>query len=78
MKIKVCYFANLRETLGRSEDTLQSEREYLTATEVWTEATGQKSLPDKVLIALNHEYVDAETKIREGDEIAFFPPVTGG
>ncbi len=78
MKIKVCYFASLRETLGRSEDTLQSEREYLTATEVWTEATGQQSLPDKILIALNHEYVGAETKIREGDEIAFFPPVTGG
>ena len=78
MKIKVRYFASLRETLGRPEDILQSDEIQLTVTQVWAQATGQQSLPDKVLIALNHEYVNAEKKVKEGDEVAFFPPVTGG
>jgi len=45
---------------------------------VWTAATGEAVLPPRVLCARNMEYCSPETSITAGDEIAFFPPVTGG
>lgn len=78
MQITVCYFASLRETIGRAEDHLDINHESVTALEVWKLATQQDSLPDNILIAQNHDYIDANAQVHDGDEIAFFPPVTGG
>ena len=77
MSIKVKYFASLRESIGRGSDTLNSS-ETLQVSQVWRQATGQESFPDNVLIALNQEYTDADALVSDGDEVAFFPPVTGG
>jgi len=35
-------------------------------------------VPKDVLIAVNHKYVDKGFKLNDGDEVAYFPPVTGG
>ena len=79
MKIKINYFASLREEVGRAEDVINSDEISLTAKKVWVLATRQEYLPDKVLVAVNQEYVDLNTAVVvDGDEIAFFPPVTGG
>ena len=78
MQIKINYFASLREDVGRGEDTINSDEISLTAEKVWVLATGQEYLPDKVLVAVNQEYGDLNTSVVDGDEIAFFPPVTGG
>ena len=77
MNIKVKYFASLREQIGRSGDDLHIS-EPLTAIEVWKQATGKERLSDGLLIALNHEYISDDVLVGDGDEIAFFPPVTGG
>ena len=77
MNIKVKYFASLREQIGRSGDYLQVS-EPLTAMEVWKQATGREHFSDGLLIALNHEYISDDVLVNDGDEIAFFPPVTGG
>jgi len=77
MTIKILYFASLREKIGRGNDTLDSP-EPLRASQVWQQATGQDSFPDDVLIALNQEYTNADSLVNDGDEVAFFPPVTGG
>jgi molybdopterin synthase sulfur carrier subunit len=78
MKIKINYFASLREEIGRGEDSISSEEVALSAGKVWMLATGQECLPDKVLVAVNQEYVDLDAPVVDGDEVAFFPPVTGG
>ncbi|MCK5919137.1 MAG: MoaD/ThiS family protein [Cocleimonas sp.] len=78
MKININYFASLREAVGRGEDTIDSEEVSLTAKKVWTLATGQECLPDTVLVAVNQEYVDLDSVVVDGDDVAFFPPVTGG
>jgi molybdopterin synthase sulfur carrier subunit len=77
MTINILYFASLRERIGRGSDTLDSS-ESLQISQVWQQATGQDNFPDDVLVALNQEYTDANAVVNDGDEIAFFPPVTGG
>ncbi|MEE9351042.1 MAG: molybdopterin converting factor subunit 1 [Thiotrichaceae bacterium] len=77
MTIKIIYFASLREKIGHSEDLIKTDAPITTA-KAWTLATGQTDLPENVLIAINHEYVNPESLVKAGDELAFFPPVTGG
>ena len=77
MTINILYFASLRERIGRGSDTLDSS-DSLRITQVWQQATGQDSFPDDVLVALNQEYTNTDAIVNDGDEVAFFPPVTGG
>lgn len=76
MHITVRYFASLREALGRAEDELDAEAT-LTVGEAWRRLHGNE-LPPRLLAAVNQEYVGPDHPLHEGDEVAFFPPVTGG
>ncbi len=77
MSIKVRYFASLKETTGRSEDKLEFAG-LITVGDVWFLANPNKALPDNCLAALNMDYVELNSIVKDGDEVAFFPPVTGG
>lgn len=81
--IKVLYFAALGETLGTTEETVALP------TAVETIADLRAMLQDRggawfaiaeknLRFAVNHEVVKTEHAVRHGDEVAFFPPVTGG
>ena len=74
--ITVRYFASLRERLGRSEDQLEVAGLSCVA-DVWNRVSAEP-LPANALVAINQEYASSESPVRAGDEIAFFPPVTGG
>lgn len=76
MSIKVKYFASIREALGRSEDVLDVTSG-MTAAQVWQKAA-QYDAPANTLVAVNEEFSDWQQSIADGDEVAFFPPVTGG
>jgi molybdopterin synthase sulfur carrier subunit len=76
MTIEVKFFASLRERLGRGDAQLNTD-EATTVAEVWQRCTTQ-AMPANVLMAVNLEYVHAEHPVHDGDEVAFFPPVTGG
>jgi len=84
MKIKVLYFAGLREQLGSpGEDldvapvaTVASLRTVLMGRGgVWQTALAQGRA---LRVAVNQEMAQPTTPIKPGDEVAFFPPVTGG
>jgi len=77
MSIKVRYFASLKESLGRSEDELEFV-EVISVIEVWKQANKEVELPANILAAVNMEYVGLDYLVNQGDEVAFFPPVTGG
>ena len=77
MTVKVLYFASLREMLGKAEDTIVLEKP-VQALSVWQSLNPEVSLPDACLIAVNQEYASSGSNIKAGDELAFFPPVTGG
>ena len=77
MRIQVRFFAALRERVGISEHAV-CVPENTTVAQVWSLVVEKEFLPDNVLAAQNMKYVDVATVVAEGDEIAFFPPVTGG
>lgn len=77
MPIQVKYFASLRERMGRAEDAVASGQAR-TVAEVWAHAAPGKPLPPNTLVAVNLEYADLDRAVHDGDEVAFFPPVTGG
>lgn len=75
MSIQVKFFASLRESLRQSETAVEHAS---TVTEVWNQATQSAALPDNLLVAINLDYANMQSQVKDGDEVAFFPPVTGG
>ncbi len=77
MRVEVLFFASLREIVGQSRVSLEYNGE-LTAGQVWAKVVNTIPMPGNTLIAVNQSYVNSSQLLVEGDEIAFFPPVTGG
>lgn len=77
--ITILLFANLREEVGLDRFVI-SEKEEMTVQQLkeWLKASyGLQSL-DKVMVAVNEEFVTNEEMIKAGDIVAFIPPVSGG
>lgn len=83
--LKIIYFASLREKIGRADEQIDLPAGINTLTDLinhlsdlhgsaWSDAIN--STP--VLTAVNHDMCERSEPIKDGDEIAFFPPVTGG
>lgn len=78
MSITVKYFASLREQLDRAGDTVEYE-DGMTISQAWKMANGDTPMPETLMVAVNMRYVKSDdTVLVDGDEIAFFPAVTGG
>jgi molybdopterin synthase sulfur carrier subunit len=77
MKIHVKYFASVRDLMETESKDLDIDKS-LSVYELWKELTVKMNVPEDVLIAVNHKYVDKDFKLNDGDEVAYFPPVTGG
>ncbi|WP_334127404.1 molybdopterin converting factor subunit 1 [Sneathiella sp.] len=83
--MKILYFAWLKTKLQMAGETLpwSEERSDTDRLLKWMKGRGPAFAEvfanlDVVRIAVNQEYVTANTPLAEGDEVAFFPPVTGG
>ena len=76
MSITVRFFASIREKLGKEQDIIESKG-ITCAVDVW-KRSAQIPLPLNTLVAVNMEYASPDQPVRDGDEVAFFPPVTGG
>ncbi|MGF1546873.1 MAG: molybdopterin converting factor subunit 1 [Thiotrichales bacterium] len=74
--ITVKYFASLRERVGVSEERIEADT-ILTVADVWARARASE-LPANTLVAVNQNYARLDSSVANGDEVAFFPPVTGG
>lgn len=77
MSVQVKFLAAMRERMGRSDDTVEVDSG-VTVADVWAQVAGDQPLPPSTLIAVNMEYTDVRHEVKDGDEIAFLPPVTGG
>ena len=83
--IRVRYFASLRERMSRGEDKLEVFVDQQTVADVLAQLTlpdGQTlqelSMAETMMLSVNHEMVDRDHVVKDGDEIGIFPPVTGG
>ncbi len=77
MVIVVKYFASISDAVGKTSEKIVLQHE-MTVGEVWTDVSKNIKYVGKVMTAVNHEYVDENYLLRDKDEVAFFPPVTGG
>jgi molybdopterin synthase sulfur carrier subunit len=85
VKVKVLYFASVREKLGKNVEeidlppgvaTVAGLRNHLRSRGgAWADALAENML---LRTAVNQDMIQAGASIKAGDEIAFFPPVTGG
>ena len=85
MRVSVLYFASLREKLGKDAEevdlpvgdaTVAGLRNYLQR----RGGSYEKAFSEKALVraAVNQDMAQPSATIKAGDEVAFFPPVTGG
>ncbi len=83
MKIRVRYFASIREALGQGSEELDTAASTLAGLRDALIARGG-AYPDAlargkaVRMALDQVMADESAPLHEGCEVAFFPPVTGG
>ena len=83
--LKILYFAHLREQLGRECDDLVLPERVANVAELIEFLKNAdpvvndifKSTP-KILVAINQVVVSRDSEVTQNDEIAFFPPMTGG
>ena len=85
MKVTILYFSSLREAIGQSRETREVPSQVSTAGDLrgWLIEQGgvyAQALASSraVRIAVDQDMADAATVLRDGAEVAFFPPVTGG
>ena len=82
--INVLFFAQVRELLGESSIQVEATAETITAEALRAvlaskdDKWGKVLVSDKLLVAVNQTISGWDTPVQDGDEVAFFPPVTGG
>ncbi|MBF0751074.1 MULTISPECIES: molybdopterin synthase sulfur carrier subunit [unclassified Pasteurella] len=80
--LKVLFFAQTRELIGIDEIQIESEFPTAEALRTHLRQRGDKWAlaleKGKTLVAINQTLMPLESTLKSGDEIAFFPPVTGG
>jgi len=81
MSVNVFYFAGLREALGRSAESVDLPVGVTTAGGLRDWLAGQHEairMAKNLRVAINQKMVGLDAAVVDGDEVAFFPPVTGG
>ncbi|MGD2250836.1 MAG: molybdopterin converting factor subunit 1 [Candidatus Methanofastidiosia archaeon] len=77
MKVNIKYFALFREKTGRKEESIEGD--FTSVKELIAYLQKKYGINTRALmIAVNRNIVPKETVLSEGDEVALFPPVSGG
>ena len=77
MKIKVIYLARLSEDMGKKEEYLEISESESTIKDIYLKLNLDK-LNYKIYSAKNFEHSEFDYNIKDNDEVAFFPTITGG
>lgn len=81
MAVRVLFFGAARDAAGRNETTLSLSAPANAATafeQVLRDFPALRRFGRSLLLAINEEYAPADQEVRAGDELAVFPPVSGG
>ena len=84
-KVKLLYFAWVREKVGRAEELVEvpADVEDVASLITWLRASGPEydsafAQPETIRAAIDQNHVNHDAPIGDAREVAFFPPVTGG
>ena len=81
MKVKVLFFASCRDLLGQSERVMDVD-DGASVNDLIAELASEHGrfveMAPSLMVSVNHEYVDRDAALEDGDEVAFIPPVSGG
>jgi len=77
MAIQVKLFASLKEDIPNALREVAAA-DIKNVGDVWIAATGIETIPAHIVCSVNHSHEKVTTPVKDGDEIAFFPPITGG
>jgi molybdopterin synthase sulfur carrier subunit len=81
VRVKVLFFGRLRELIGKAEEAGEMP-EGMTLAQVFERYASRHpklaELRNSMVVSRNQEFAAWDTRIAEGDEIAFLPPVSGG
>ena len=81
IRVKVLFFGAARDAVGQSEVELELNQEATSATafaQLLETYPNLARFGPSLLVAVNQEYARVETPLKNGDEVAVFPPVSGG
>jgi molybdopterin synthase sulfur carrier subunit len=78
--MKILYFASLKENLKMASETIElsNETSVKKLREILSKKHGEHYFPSNILCAVNQEIANDFVIINKTDEVAFYPPVTGG
>ena len=77
MSIRIRFFASLADRVGIREIAVDGD-DVKTAEDAWKACVDGIEIPGNARVAINQQYADFADPVKQGDEVAFFPPVTGG
>ncbi len=85
MRLRILYFAWVRERIGKSEEDVELPDDVTTVGELlrWLQSRGDGyeaalQYPDVIRVAINQEHVNHREPLAGAREVALFPPMTGG
>jgi len=81
MSIRILFFATIADVTGKCEMEMAAPAGADVAailTRLAQEYPGLEARRASILCAVNYEFARPDTPVRDGDEVAFFPPVSGG
>jgi molybdopterin synthase sulfur carrier subunit len=80
MKIKITYYGQFRDITGLKEEEIET-KDGITVIELRDQVREKYpriAAKDEVLVAVNNSFAPLETVVKKDDQVAFFPPVSGG
>ena len=75
--ITILYFASLREKIGKANEEI-SGIIHLVDLQKYLNTTYPNCFDESIITAVNMKVITGNTTLNDGDEVAFYPPVTGG
>jgi sulfur-carrier protein len=83
--VQILYFAALREQVGKASEAIELPADVTTVSALRSHLMKRGAAWEKALastralrVAVNQDMAEPTTPVKSGDEVAFFPPVTGG
>ncbi len=79
MTVTIKYLASLAEELGKTQETFELTPQHrMTVQNVWNQLNPDNPIKNNTVCAINFQYAKLDDEVKDGVELAFFPPVTGG